>query len=54
LDFHQFVACFFEVETGHDGQVDGSSEIDKVCVGLVLDFHGAFLLGFFIVSALHV
>jgi hypothetical protein len=54
LDLHQFVACFFEVETGHDGQIDGSSEVDKVRVRLVLDFHGALLLGFLVVSALHV
>jgi hypothetical protein len=44
------VACFLEVQTRHDRQINRSSQVYQVGVGLILDFHGAFLLGFFVVG----
>ena len=52
VDFHEFVTAFFEVDAGHDGEVDGSSKIDKISVALVLDFHLPFFFGFFVVRTI--
>lgn len=54
LDFHQFVTRFFEIQAGHDGQVNGSAQIDKVGVGLILDFNSTILLDFFVVRAVFI
>jgi hypothetical protein len=39
VDAHQFVAGFLEATRRHDCQVDGTTKIDKVGVGLVFDVH---------------
>jgi hypothetical protein len=39
VDLHQFVTAFFEVDAGHDRQVDRPAQIDQVGVALVLDIH---------------
>jgi hypothetical protein len=49
VDLHELVHCLFRVGTGHDCEVDCSSEIDKVHIGLVLDFHCLCLLVFCLV-----
>ena len=47
-NLHQFVTAFFEIYTRHDRQVDGPSEIDEICVALILDVHLSFFLRLFI------
>lgn len=49
LHFHQLVASFFEIQTRHDCQINRTSEVDEIGIGLVLDFHRSFLFGFLFV-----
>lgn len=47
IDLHQLVTAFFKVDTGHDCQVDSSTKIDQVSVGLILNIHLLFFgIGF--------
>jgi hypothetical protein len=39
VDAHQLVAGFLEATRRHDCQVDGTTKIDKIGVGLVFDVH---------------
>ena len=39
---------FLRVGTGHNGEVDGPTEVDQVGIGLVLDLHSLLLLILFI------
>jgi hypothetical protein len=39
IDLHELVAALFEINAGHDGQVDGSPQIDEIGVRLVFDIH---------------
>ena len=39
VDLHEFVAALFEINTGHNGQIDSPPQVDQIGVGLVLDVH---------------
>lgn len=54
VDAQKLVGTFFETSRRHDGQVDGTAQIDEVGVGCVLDLYILFLDLFFIVTARHV
>ena len=49
MNLHQLVTSLFEIERGHDGEVDGTPEVHQVGLRLVLDglllgVHGAAVL----------
>jgi hypothetical protein len=39
IDAHELVTSFLEATRRHDCQVDGTAKVDKIRIGLVLDFH---------------
>lgn len=49
VDLHQLVATFFEINAGHDCEVDCSSKVDQISITLILDIHLYFFcVGFFL------
>lgn len=46
------MAGFFEIQTRHDCQINRTPKVDKIGIGLVLDFHRTFLFGFFFVRTI--
>lgn len=40
VDLHQLVDSFLRVGAGHDGEVNGPAQVDKVGIGLIFDLHG--------------
>lgn len=49
LDFHQLMASLLKIKTGHYGQVDCTSQVDEVSVGLIFDLNLLLLLGLVVV-----
>ncbi len=52
LDFHQLVAAFFWVDTGHDCQIDGLPQGNEISIALVLDLQGFFFLSLLVILAI--
>lgn len=52
IDLHQLVTTFFKVDTRHDCEVDRSTKIDQVSVGLILNIHLLFFSIGFILGTL--
>lgn len=50
FEFEKLVHALFKVERGHDGEVDGASEVDEVCLGPIVDFE--LTLGIFLTTSL--
>jgi hypothetical protein len=53
VDLHQLVTTFFEINAGHDREVDCSSKVHQISVTLILYIHLHFLgVGLFLLALL--
>ena len=45
MNLHQLVTSLFKVQGRHDGEINGTTQIDQVCLGLILNLLSHRLLG---------